>query len=114
MHPHSTTSTPYGLLDTEALREAEQSFDTRVLLKLVDELDHFTICARQEGGLRDRLLRLHGMAHSVINGAGLSASAGESLPEAAADIVGELHDAMDMLRRWSQPLQVLERLVARD
>lgn len=109
-----TTSTPYGLLDTEALQEAEQSFDTRVLLRMVEELDRFTIPARQEDGLRDQLLSLHAMAHSVINGARLSAPAGESLPELAEVVLDEVQETIAVLQRWIQPLQTLQALAARD
>ena len=109
-----TTSTAYGTLDSAALQEAEQSFDTRSLLRMVDELDRFTIPARQEGGLRDQLLRLHAMAHTVINGARLSAPAGESLPELATDVLSEVQDAIDTLQRWVRPLEVLQNLMARD
>ena len=109
-----TTSTPYGILDSASLLEAEQSFDTRSLLRMVEELDQFTIPARQDGGLRDQLLRLHAMAHSVINGAGLSAPAGESLPDLASDVIGEVQEAIDTLQRWVQPLETLQNLAARD
>lgn len=110
----STISTPYGLLDRQALASAEQSFDTRHLLRMVEELDRITIPARQEGGLRDRLLLLHAMAHSVINGAGLSAPAGESLPESAGDVLSEVVEAIETLRRWIAPLEVLQGLAAPD
>lgn len=109
-----TIETPYGLMDRVALQEAEQSFDTRTLLRLVEELDRFTIAARQEAGLRDQLLRLHAMAHSVINGAGLSAPAGESLPELAGDLASELEEAIEMIQRWVRPLEILRDLAPRD
>jgi hypothetical protein len=112
--PSTTTTTAYGLLDTRALNEAEQSFDTRALLKMVEELDRFTIPARQDGGLRDQFLRLHGMSHSVINGARLSAPTGESLPELATDILFEVQEAIGMLQGWVKPLQTLQNLAARD
>lgn len=81
---------------------------------MVEELDAVTIPARQEGGLRDQLLRLHAMAHAVINGARLSAPAGESLPELASDVLTEVHEAIDILQRWVRPLEVLQNLAARD
>lgn len=109
-----TTSTPYGVLDSAALGEAEQSFDTRSLLRMVEELDRFTIPARQEDGLRDQLLKLHAMAHSVINGARLSTPAGESLPELAGDVLSEVLEAIDTFQRWVKPLETLENLAARD
>jgi hypothetical protein len=41
--------------------------------------------------MRDMLLRLHGMAHTVINGASMSVPPGEeSLPELAFDVTAEL------------------------
>ena len=109
-----TTFTPYGILDTEALQEAEQSFDTRVLLRMVEELDRFTIPARQEDGLRDQLLCLHAMAHSVINGARMSAPASESLPELAGVVLDEVQESIAVLQRWLEPLQTLQALAARD
>lgn len=109
-----TVSTPYGLMDRAALQKAEQSFDTRMLLKMVEELDRFTIGARQQDGLRDQLLQLHAMAHSVINGARLSAPAGESLPELAGAVVSELEEAIEMLQRWVRPLEILRDLAPRD
>lgn len=105
-----TVSTPYGLMDRAALQEVEQSFDTRTLLKMVEELDRFTIGARHQDGLRDQVLQLHAMANSVINGAGLSAPAGESLPEIAGDLVCELEEAIEMLQRWVRPLEILRDL----
>ncbi len=114
MESPNTTSTPYGLLDTRALEEAEQSFDTQTLLRMVDELDRFTIPARQEGGLRDQLLQLHGMAHTVINGARLSTPAGESMPELAGDVLSEVQETIDTLRQWIRPLEALQNLAARD
>lgn len=109
-----TVSTPYGLLDRAALREAQQSFDTRGLLRMVEELDRFTIGAREQDGLRDQLLQLHRLSHAVINGAGLSGSSAESLPELATDILMEVQQAVAVLRAWCAPLEVLQALAARD
>lgn len=110
----STISTPYGLLDRQALASAEQFFDTRHLLRMVEELDRISIAARQDGGLRDQLLLLHAMPHSVINGAGLSAPAGESLPESAGDVLSEVVEVIETLGRWIAPLEVLQRLAVSD
>lgn len=109
-----TVSTPYGLMDRAALQEAQQSFDTHVLLRMVDELDRFTIGAREQDGLRDQLLQLHRLAHTVVNGAGLAGSSDETLPELATDILMEVSEAVATLRAWLAPLEVLQALAATD
>lgn len=108
-----TQSTPYGMLDRTAVEEAQQSFDSQVLLRMVKELDQFTIPSREEGGLRDQLLRLHAMAHSVIDGAGLSTPTGEALPDLAGDVLSEVLEAIDTLQRWVRPLELLRDLAPR-
>lgn len=105
-----TVSTPYGVLDRAALLKAQQSFDTRVLLKMVEELDRFTASVRDPDGLRDQLLQLHRMSHSVINGAGLAGSSDETLPELAMGVLTEIEDLLATLRTWCAPLQTLQAL----
>jgi hypothetical protein len=61
------TRTPYGQVRKVVLEQLQQSFDTRELLATVDEIDRF--CAQWTEELRSDLLRLHGMAHCVINDA---------------------------------------------
>lgn len=109
-----TISTPYGLMDRAALQEAQQGFDTHVLLRMVEELDRFTIGAREQDGLRDQLLQLHRLAHTVINGAGLAGSSAESLPELATDILMEVRDTVTTLRAWLAPLEALQALGVTD
>jgi hypothetical protein len=58
--------TPYGEVRAEGLEELQSSFDTRGLLNAAEELDRF--CAQWKRELRDGLLEVHGMAHTV-NGA---------------------------------------------
>ena len=105
-----TVSTPYGVLDRAALLKAQQSFDTRVLLQMVEALDLFIAGAREQDGLRDQLLELHRVSHSVINGAGLSGSSDATLPELATDILMELNEMVTMLRGWCTPLEELQAL----
>ncbi|MFH1870131.1 MAG: Tn3 family transposase post-transcriptional regulator TnpC [Pseudomonadota bacterium] len=64
--------TPYGDVDAKALESLRESVDTTVLLKLVERFDQCRGLFADEGGLRDRLLRLHSMAHTVINSAPLT------------------------------------------
>ncbi len=105
-----TTSTPFGVLDSAALQEATQNFDTGQLLQMVDELDAFVQQARREGGLRDGLLRLHSMAQTVLLGAGLSTPAGDSLVELASEIETDVREATAVLSAWLPPLIVLQGL----
>lgn len=64
--------TPYGDVDAKALESLRGSFDTTALLKLVKRFDQCRGLFADEGGLRDRLLRLHSMAHTTINNAPLT------------------------------------------
>lgn len=110
-----TVETAYGRLDRTALRDAQDTYDTTALLHMVDELDAMLAGARVEDGLRDMLLRLHGMAHTVINGAGMSVSTGEeSLPELAFDSMAEVLRIITMLQGWLRRIEPLERLTPRN
>jgi hypothetical protein len=89
--------TPYGEVRAEGLQQLQASFDTRHLLTTVDDLDRF--CAQWKSELRVDLLRLHAMAHTVINGAPLTSVPGEeSMGETAFSIAEEFRD-------WQQSLQ---------
>lgn len=110
-----TIVTPYGRLDRAALLELENTYDTRVLLKAVEQLDQVLGAARAQDGLRDTLLRLHSMAHTVVNGAGMVANAkGDTLPELAFDTTSELRELVETLQRWIKQIEPLERLQPRD
>jgi hypothetical protein len=89
--------TPYGEVRAEGLEALQASFDTRLILTAVDDLDRF--CAQWKRELRVDLLRLHAMAHTVINGAPLTTvPSEESISEAAFSIAEEFRD-------WQQSLQ---------
>ncbi|RTL27864.1 MAG: hypothetical protein EKK47_17500 [Burkholderiales bacterium] len=105
-----TTSTPFGALDSAALQEATQNFNTGQLLQMVDELDAFVDLARREGGLRDGLLRLHSMAQTVLLGAGLSTPAGDSLVDMACEIETDVREATAVLSAWLPQLIALQGL----
>ena len=79
-----------------ALAELRSYFDTRQILRAVDEMDRF--CGEWKRELRDDLLKVHAMAHTVINGAPLARLAGkECLTAAAYEVAGEF-------REWQQAL----------
>jgi hypothetical protein len=66
-------------------------------LEAVDDLDRF--CALWKRELRADLLRLHGMAHSLINDAPLTSVQGEEdMCEVAFSIAEEFHDWQQSLR----------------
>uniref|UniRef100_UPI003F496893 Tn3 family transposase post-transcriptional regulator TnpC n=1 Tax=Cupriavidus yeoncheonensis TaxID=1462994 RepID=UPI003F496893 len=111
---NETVETAYGRLDRAALRQAQDTYDTTILLRMVDELDGLLADACAEDGLRDMLLRLHGMAHTVINGAGMTVTTGEeTLPELASDAMGEMLRIVTLLRGWLRQIEPLERLTPR-
>lgn len=110
-----TIETPYGRLDRAALTQARESYDTAGLLRTIGELDELMTAARREDGLADMLLRLHSMAHAVINGAPIEvATDEETLPELAQDLIIELHGVIARLRAWVQRIEPLEAMAARD
>ena len=109
-----TVETAYGRLDRAALLQAQHTYDTTSLLRMVDDLDAMLGEARGEDGLRDMLLRLHGMAHTVINGAGMTVATGEeSLPELAFDTLSEVLRIVTMLQGWLRQIEPLEQLAPR-
>ena len=74
-----------------ALENLQSTFDTTQLLKAVDDFDR--LCAQWKKELRDELLRVHAMAHTVINDAPLSCAPGdEGLGEVASSLAEEFQD----------------------
>lgn len=107
--------TAYGRVDRAALRAVQDTYDTTALLVMIDKLDVLLKRAREEDGLRDMLLYLHGMAHTLINGAGMTVpSNDESLPELASDISAELLQIILVLQEWRRQLEPLEQLAPRN
>lgn len=105
------THTPYGPVDTEALRCLQDSFDTREILRIVDQIDAMRSRFCDPPGLRDDLLQLHGMAHTVVNGASLiSGGTDLHLVEQVEAVTEELEDVILLLQRAVQALRPLELL----
>ncbi|QEZ48978.1 Tn3 family transposase post-transcriptional regulator TnpC [Cupriavidus oxalaticus] len=105
------TDTPYGRVDAEALQVLQETFDTTAILRAVDQLDVIRARCCDPAGLRDDLLRLHGMAHTVINGAALSCSTtGPTLVDQAEAIIEELDDWILLLKQAVCELRPLEPL----
>jgi hypothetical protein len=95
--PPNFRVTAYGEVDAEALEALRASYDTRTLLALVDRLDRLRPLFAA-GGLRDKVLRLHAMAHTVLNGAPLSIPAEETdISVSAEDLLQELSAVIEAL-----------------
>lgn len=107
-------NTVYGCLDRSTLEKLRDSYDTTTLLRVVDELAELLDEVIGEEGWRDRMLRLHGMAYTVINDAGFAGAADETLPELASEITGQMREAIARLESWIQRIEPLEDLAARD
>ena len=107
--PGKVNRTPNGKVRTDALEQLEGSFDTQQLLNAVDHLDRLRELVTTPG-FRDDLLRLHGMAHTIINGAARRAPAGgEAIWELAGslsmeleEIVEDLTETVDLLNRLAE------------
>jgi hypothetical protein len=102
--------TPYGDVDAAALENLRQSFDTAALLELVERLAPMAQCLEKTGGVRDELLRLHRMAHTVINGANVSESSADDLWEVAAALIDEFRQMSDHCLEIAAALQPLADL----
>ncbi len=68
-------NTAVGRVDAERLEDLQEKFDTYQLLELVDALDEWRGWVGDPDGMRADLLRLHALAHTLINAAPLSFAA---------------------------------------
>ncbi|CAE6841508.1 Tn3 family transposase post-transcriptional regulator TnpC [Paraburkholderia aspalathi] len=106
-----TIDTPYGAVAADALNVLERTYDTTRLLAAVGTLDVLRARLSDPGSLRDDLLRLHGMAHTILNGASLTVS---SQHEPFVDQVSDVIDQLDaclaglyVIRETLLPLEAL-------
>ena len=84
----TVTQTRFGEVDTAVLEELRESFDTHALLDAVAKIDQIRHCI---DAVREELLRLHGMAHDLINDAGFTGGIGED-----AQPIWDLADGLSM------------------
>jgi hypothetical protein len=101
----------YGCVVTKGLRELQASFDTTQLLDAVTHLESLRAVMTDMDGLRADLLRLHAMAHTVINGGPLTAIGDEeTITDLTADVqerLGELQAALLAIFTAVAPLEAL-------
>lgn len=100
--------TPYGDVDADALERLRGGFDTNELLALVERLDQLLPRLVPTDGIRNELLQLHRMAHTVANGVALTEPAGNlDLWEAAQALSEELGELAEMFAEAAELLQPL-------
>lgn len=108
---HRSLLTAYGPVDAVALHNLTSNFDTSVILRAVDQLDALRARLCPPEGLRDDLLDLHGMAHTVFNDAPLTvATTNTMLVDQTEDILEELEDDIKVLRAILADLRPLAAL----
>jgi hypothetical protein len=107
----ATTTTCFGDIDTAALERLESGYDTTRLLAAVDIVDRIRIQLHDPEGLRDDLLAIHGMVHSVLNDApSVPARREDTLPERvldALDLIDEFVMQPTQVRTILEPLEAL-------
>jgi hypothetical protein len=101
----AVTTTPYGEVDTAALEKLEASYDTTRMLDAVTSLDEARASLYDPEGLRDKLLRLHGMEHTILNGASLTVAAQE------VPFVDQVSDVIDQIEQYVAELQVIREVL---
>lgn len=111
--PMSFASTPYGDVDTKALKSLNASFDTSAVLGFVDQIDAMKTRLSAPDGLRNELLQLHSMIATILRGDRLGLEVEEAeLQESALSVVDELLEMADQLRDGAALLKPLTALGA--
>ncbi len=108
--PPTFSTTPYGDVDAAKLGTLLEGYNTADLLRQVERLELVMRRFRQTKGIRDDILRLHRMAHTVVNGAPLSEPYKEELWELAAALVEELESVANTCEEIVTAIQPLADL----
>ena len=111
----SSIETVYGQVDGKTLEQLQEEFDTYKLLDLIDEIDALRDRICDPDGMRAELLRLHAMAHTVINDAPLTMGADDmTIWELADELATEFATFANQARRASSLLDQLAKLMPED
>lgn len=101
-----------GLVNAKALEDLQQNFETMSILDAVDTIDEIRYRICEPEGLRSDLLRLHGLAHALINGDYTNASEKNGpIWELAEELESDIGEWADKLRAMSLMLDKLALLV---
>lgn len=107
----AVTATPYGEVDAAALEALQSGYDTTRMLDAVDRLDEMRTSLYDPEGLREDLLRLHRIAHTLVNGAGLTVGTqGEPFVDQMTEVVDQIDQYVANLLGIRDVLQPLETL----
>jgi hypothetical protein len=100
--------TAFGSVRASALERLMGSFETQRLLDTDDQVEHAAGLVNDPTFRRD-LLRLHSMAHTIINGAPKTTSSRETIWELAGalgmeleDVVEDLHAILGLLHQLAE------------
>jgi hypothetical protein len=94
-----------GVVNAKVLEELQDGFDTTQILDAVDTIDEIRYRICDPEGVRDELLRLHGLAHALINGDYSNASEEDGPIWELAD------DLEDQISEWIDKLSSLAHLL---
>lgn len=107
----AVTATPYGEVDAAALEALESGYDTTRMLAAVSSFDAMRTSLYDPEGLRDDLLRMHSIAHTLLNGANRTVTAqGEPFVDQVSDVIDQIDHYVAELLAIRNLLQPLERL----
>lgn len=107
----AVTATPYGEVDAAALETLQSDYDTTRILDAVSRLDEVRTILYDPEGLREDLLRLHRIAHTLVNGAGLTVGTqDEPFVDQVTDVVDQIDQYVANLLGIRDVLQPLETL----
>jgi hypothetical protein len=107
----AVTATPYGEVDAAALDALQSGYDTTRMLDAVGRLDEVRASLYDPEGLREDLLRLHRIAHTLVNGAGLTAGTqDEFFVDQVTDVIDQIEQYVADLLGIRDVLQPLETL----
>ena len=104
---------PESAVNQEALTRLQETFKTNDILNAVGLLDVLGArCGFSEEGIRNDFLRLHSMAHELINdGCGTwPEEPGETIYELAEDLLDDIGDWLVVLRQIEKMLDKLVEL----
>jgi hypothetical protein len=107
----AVTATPYGEVDAAALDALQSGYDTTRMLDAVGRLDEVRASLYDPEGLREDLLRLHRIAHTLVNGAGLMVGTqDEFFVDQVTDVIDQIEQYVADLLGIRDVLQPLETL----
>ena len=107
----AVTATPYGEVDAAALEALQSGYDTTRMVDAVGRLDEVRASLYDPEGLREDLLRLHRIAHTLVNGAGLTlGTQDEFFVDQVTDVIDQIEQYVADLLGIRDVLQPLETL----